>query len=120
MRKRILLFASAAAVLPFAPAFAQPDAAETIAIDARAAARPFPHFWEIMFGSGRANLSLRDSYRRDLDATRAITSVQYVRFHAILGDENGIYDEDPQGQPVYNFSYLDQIYDCLLYTSRCV
>jgi len=114
MRKRILLFASAAAVLPFAPAFAQPDAAETIAIDARAAARPFPHFWEIMFGSGRANLSLRDSYRRDLDATRAITSVQYVRFHAILDDENGIYDEDPQGQPVYNFSYLDQIYDGLL------
>jgi hypothetical protein len=52
-----------------------------------------------MFGSGRANLSLRDSYRRDLDATRAITSVQYVRFHAILDDENGIYDEDAQVAP---------------------
>ena len=67
-----------------------------------------------MFGSGRANLSLRDSYRRDLDATRAVTSIQYVRFHAIFHDENGIYDEDAQGHPVYNFSYLDQIYDGLL------
>jgi xylan 1,4-beta-xylosidase len=42
------------------------------------------------------------------------TSIQYVRFHAILDDENGIYDEDAQGHPVYNFSYLDQIYDGLL------
>ena len=107
MLKLLLLSA-----LPLVPAFAQPR--ETIAIDARAAARPFPHFWEVMFGSGRANLSLRDSYRRDLDATCAIASVQYVRFHAILDDENGIYDEDAQGHPVYNFSYLDQIYDGLL------
>ena len=109
---RALPLALAMALLPLAPAFA-PEA-ETIAIDARAAARPFPHFWELMFGSGRANLSLRESYRRDLDAMRFATGIQYVRFHAILGDENGIYDEDAQGRPVYNFSYLDQIYDGLL------
>jgi xylan 1,4-beta-xylosidase len=101
-----------AALLPLAPAFALEP--ETIAIDAKAQARPFPHFWEVMFGSGRANLSLRESYRRDLDAMRAATGIQYVRFHAILGDENGIYDEDAQGRPVCNFSYLDQIYDGLL------
>jgi len=112
MLKRINWLAGLAAVLPAVPILAQEH--ETISIEARAAARPFPHFWEVMFGSGRANLSLRDSYRRDLDATRAITSVEYVRFHAILGDENGIYDEDAQGHPVYNFPYLDQIYDGLL------
>ena len=27
---------------------------------------PLPHFWEQMFGSGRANLALRDDYRDDL------------------------------------------------------
>ena len=112
MLKRALILTCATAALHFVPVFAQPT--ETIAIDARAAVRPFPHFWEIMFGSGRANLSLRESYRRDLDLTRAVTSVQYVRFHAILDDENGIYSEGAQGQPVYNFSYLDQIYDGLL------
>ncbi len=116
MLRRVLLLTCAAAVLPFSSVFAQDSGAalETITVDARAAARPFPHFWEIIFGSGRANLSLRDSYRRDLDATRAVTSIQYMRFHAILQDENGIYDEDAQGHPVYNFSYLDQIYDGLL------
>ncbi len=37
---------------------------ETIQVDLAAPAHPFPHFWEQMFGSGRAILSLRDSYRQ--------------------------------------------------------
>jgi xylan 1,4-beta-xylosidase len=85
-----------------------------IVLDAKAASHPFPHFWEKMFGSGRAILSLRDSYRRDLRAVKAVTGIQYVRFHAILHDEVGVYDVDAQGHPVYNFSYVDQIYDGLL------
>jgi xylan 1,4-beta-xylosidase len=85
-----------------------------IVIDASAPAHPFPHFWERMFGSGRAILSLRESYRNDLRDVRKITGFEYVRFHAIFHDEVGIYDEDAQGHPVYNFSYVDQIYDGLL------
>ena len=87
---------------------------ENIIIDAQAASHPLPHFWEHMFGSGRAILSLRDSYRRDLREVKAVTGMQYVRFHAIFHDEVGVYDEDAQGKPVYNFSYVDQIYDGLL------
>ena len=87
---------------------------EVVRVDLSAPTTPFPHFWEQMFGSGRANLTLRDSYRRDLDWTREITALKYVRFHAIFHDENGVYDEDAQGNPVYNFSYVDQIYDGLL------
>ena len=45
---------------------------------------------------------------------KGITGFQYVRFHAILHDELGVYDEDASGNPVYNFSYVDQIYDGLL------
>jgi xylan 1,4-beta-xylosidase len=67
-----------------------------------------------MFGSGRAILALRDSYRHDLRAVKQITGFEYVRFHAIFHDEVGIYDEDDQGHPQYNFSYVDQIYDGLL------
>jgi xylan 1,4-beta-xylosidase len=87
---------------------------ETITIDATGAAKPFPHFWERMFGSGRAVLTLRESYRDDLRAAKQITNFEYVRFHAIFHDELGVYDQDKEGQPVYNFSYVDQIYDGLL------
>jgi xylan 1,4-beta-xylosidase len=88
--------------------------AETIEIDAQAQARPFPHTWERMFGSERAIVTLRDSYRRDLRTVKEATGFEYVRFHAIFHDEVGVYDEDAAGQPIYNFSYVDQIYDGLL------
>src|SRR5437588_592567 len=87
---------------------------ESITVDATAPAHPFPHFWEHMFGSGRAGLSLRESYRHDLRQVKAVTGLEYVRFHGIFLDELGVYDEDAQGNPVYNFSYVDQIYDGLL------
>ncbi|GGH10566.1 beta-xylosidase [Silvibacterium dinghuense] len=67
-----------------------------------------------MFGSGRAILTLRESYRDDLRAVKQVTDFRYVRFHAILHDEVGVYNEDEHGNPVYNFSYVDQIYDGLL------
>jgi xylan 1,4-beta-xylosidase len=87
---------------------------ETVLIDATAHAQSFPHFWEEAFGSGRAILSLRESYRNDLREVKRATDFGYVRFHNILHDEVGIYDEDDQGHPIYNFSYVDQIYDGLL------
>ena len=87
---------------------------EEVVIDARAPGRPFPHFWEQTFGSGRAILALRESYRSDLREVKKVTEFSYVRFHNILHDEVGVYDEDDRGNPIYNFSYVDQIYDGLL------
>lgn len=104
----VLLALAACCAWPAATA-----AADTI-IDVSAPARPFPHFWEHVFGSGRAILTLREGYRSDLREVKAVTGLRYVRFHNILHDEVGVYDEDEQGNPLYNFSYVDQIYDGLL------
>jgi xylan 1,4-beta-xylosidase len=104
-------------LLSFSPAAVGQSAAgkpEVLVVDAAAPAHPFPHFWEHMFGSGRASLSLRESYRRDLRQVKQATEVEYIRFHAIFLDEMGVYDEDSGGRPVYNFSYVDQVYDGLL------
>jgi len=99
---------------------------EIFTIDAKSAATPFPHFWEQTFGSGRAILSLRESYRDDLRTVKAATNFQSVRFHGIFMDEVGLYDpgrktQDPglaaqaaNDASIYNFSYIDQIYDGLL------
>lgn len=89
-------------------------ASETVEVNTLAPAHPFPHFWEQMFGSERAIVSLRESYRNDLRDVKKATGFHYVRFHAIFHDEVGLYDEDADGNPVYNFSYVDQIYDGLL------
>ncbi|HUB53389.1 MAG TPA: hypothetical protein VL986_14635 [Terracidiphilus sp.] len=114
-----LLFAASLAGQAISPA-------TTVRIDAGASTTPFPHFWEKTFGSGRAILSLRESYRNDLEAVKRITDFESVRFHGILMDEVGLYDphrivQDPGLAPQaahdasqYNFMYVDQIYDGLL------
>jgi xylan 1,4-beta-xylosidase len=106
-RATILLALIFTALIPAA-------AQETISIDAKAQTTPLPHFWEQMFGSGRAALSMRQSYRDDMKTVKQVTDFKYVRFHAIFHDELGVYDEDAQGNPIYNWSYVDQIYDGLL------
>jgi xylan 1,4-beta-xylosidase len=99
------------ALLAFgAPAFA----AEVVHIDAAAPGKPFPHFWEEMFGSGRATLAMRADYLRDLRAVKRITGFSYVRFHGILDDDVGVYTRNYQGDLEYNFSDVDTIYDGLL------
>jgi xylan 1,4-beta-xylosidase len=106
---------------------APPPSSSVITINTREVGTPFPHFWEQTFGSGRAILSLRQSYRDDLNTVKAVTDFDTVRFHGIFMDEVGLYDpnattQNPgqsvqaaqSGQSPYNFSYIDQIYDGLL------
>ena len=104
-------------VLILAPACrvnVQAQSPQPIAIDLSSKTAPFPHFWEQSFGSGRAILSLRESYRNELREVKKIADFRYVRFHAIFHDELGVYDEDENGKPIYNFTYVGQIYDGLL------
>jgi len=114
-------------LIPFAPsAVSDAGGQESIAIDAKAPTTPFPHFWEQTFGSGRAILSLRQSYRDDLRTVKKATDFQSIRFHGIFMDDVGVYDPDRRVQnpglaaqaandaSIYNFSYVDQIYDGLL------
>jgi xylan 1,4-beta-xylosidase len=116
-----------AVLLPLSPAVPAALATpEQLVIDAKAPTTPFPHFWEKTFGSGRAILSLRESYRQDLRTVKQATDFQSLRFHGIFMDEVGLYDPDRQvhnpglaaqaasDASVYNFSYVDQIYDGLL------
>jgi xylan 1,4-beta-xylosidase len=120
--------ASLAASLPAQTSTSPAD--EIIQVDTHAQTTPFPHFWEQTFGSGRAILALRDSYRKDLNSVKQITGFQTVRFHGIFDDEVGLYDPDRKpvqfaqmknataapsdNAGIYNFSYVDQIYDGLL------
>ena len=114
---RMQKFISKALALGIAMSFAtsaKAEDVESMIIDTTKPTTAFPHFWEHMFGSCRAVLSLRDGYRKDLDNTKRIVDIRYVRFHGIFHDDVGIYNEDAAGNPVYNWTYVDQIYDGLL------
>jgi len=39
---------------------------------------------------------------------------KYIRMHGLLHDDMGVYKEDAQGNPIYNWQYIDQLHDFLL------
>ena len=106
---------TAAAQQPANPSrMAVGGATQTITVDTTAQGQPLPHFWEKMFGSGRAHLVMRAQYQKDLTKVKKVTDFEYVRFHGILDDENGVYSVGKDGKPEYNWTYVDHIYDALL------
>jgi xylan 1,4-beta-xylosidase len=87
---------------------------EEIIIDAQVSHAPFPHFWEHMFGSCHASVTLCEDWRNDLRALREIVDVRYIRFHGIFEHQVGIYGgQDPAGNLSLNFTRIDLIYDGL-------
>jgi xylan 1,4-beta-xylosidase len=65
-------------------------------------------------GAGRANEGLRADWQQQLAMVQREIGFSYIRMHGILHDDMGVYTEDAQGNPEYNFQYVDALYDALL------
>lgn len=39
---------------------------------------------------------------------------EYIRFHGIFDEDMMVYREDEKGNPIYNFNYLDMVYDFVI------
>lgn len=92
----------------------QTESPVAFTIDARHSIGPLDHYWESIVGSGRASLALRSDYQEDLRLVHERAGIQSVRFHGIFDDDTGVCTLNPRGDVVYNFQYVDQIYDDLL------
>ncbi|MGA2906672.1 MAG: hypothetical protein ABSE36_03135 [Terracidiphilus sp.] len=82
--------------------------------DATAPGKPLVHFWSKVVGAGRANEGLRATWQEELATATKSDGFQYVRFHGIFQDDMFVYREDKQGNPIYNFQYVDDLYDRML------
>ena len=71
-------------------------------------------FYREVVGAGRAAEGLRADWQRDLALVHRECGFRYIRFHGLLQDEMGVYTEDKNGNPVYNFQYIDALFDALL------
>ena len=67
-----------------------------------------------VIGAGRANEGLRADWQQQLATVQREIGFQYIRMHGVLNDDMGVYSEDSQGNPQYNFQYVDTLYDALL------
>jgi xylan 1,4-beta-xylosidase len=76
--------------------------------------KPLVHYWSKVVGAGRANEGLRASWQEELEAAARYDGFQYVRFHGLFHDDMFVYREDERGNPIYNFQYVDDVFDRML------
>jgi len=74
---------------------------------------PTSRMYNYCVGAGRANEGLRADWQRQLRQVHADCGFRYIRFHGLFCDDMGVYQEDRQGRPVYNWQYVDELFDFL-------
>ena len=75
--------------------------------------QPLTHFWNICVGAGRAAEGLRAAWQEQLLQAVGACGFKYLRFHGLFHDDMFVYREE-NGQPIYNFQYVDELFDRLL------
>ncbi len=65
-------------------------------------------------GAGRAHEMLRAVPQQQLRLAHEECGFRYLRFHGLLCDEMAVYRENEQGEPIYNFLYIDHCMDGVL------
>ncbi len=84
-----------------------------IQFDIRQTGTPFRPHWKKCIAAGRATEGLREDWRQQLREVQREIGFEYIRFHGIFHDDMMIYRESA-GHPVYNWQYLDSLFDFLL------
>ncbi|HEX7470026.1 MAG TPA: beta-xylosidase, partial [Verrucomicrobiae bacterium] len=77
------------------------------------AGKPLKHFWSFCAGAGRANEGLRADWQEQLRLAVKECGFKYIRFHGLYHDDMFVYREE-KGRAIYNFQYLDILFDKLL------
>lgn len=65
-------------------------------------------------GAGRANEGLRADWQQQLAYVKKECDFKYIRMHGLLTDDMAVYREDKNGNPEYNYQYVDALFDYLL------
>lgn len=85
-----------------------------ITVDYLRVKEPLNTMFRECIGAGRANEGLRADWQQQLIYVKEQCGFKYIRMHGLLSDDMGVYFEDRKGNPVYNWQYIDILYDFLL------
>ncbi len=105
MKKILLLAAVVFSVLT--------STAQTINVTSKKT-KPLTHTWSVGTCAGRVNEGLRTSWVEQLKLSKEHCGFQYLRMHDLFNDDMCIYFEKPDGRVVYNWQYVDEVYDRML------
>ncbi|KOS06668.1 glycoside hydrolase [Flavobacterium akiainvivens] len=86
----------------------------TISVDYSKTAGPLNTTFNECIGAGRANEGLRADWQQQLAFVKQECGFRYIRMHGLLTDDMAVYKEDSKGNPMYNYMYIDALFDYLL------
>ncbi|NII29724.1 glycoside hydrolase [Pseudoflavitalea sp. X16] len=84
-----------------------------INVDFSKASGTLDAFFKECVGAGRANEGLRADWQQQLAYVKKECGFRYIRMHGLLTDDMAVYKEDKNGNPEYNFMYVDVLFDFL-------
>jgi xylan 1,4-beta-xylosidase len=93
---------------------AQSNSRRSITVDANAVKGPLNRSFNECVGAGRANEGLRADWQGQLREAKKELGFRYIRMHGLLSDDMGVYFGEKNGKPIYNWQYIDVLYDSLL------
>jgi xylan 1,4-beta-xylosidase len=107
-----------------AAAFSSQEPTLDLRVDASRTTAPLEHKWETVLGSEHLSYMLKGDLNEHIKAAggglRAgnklahdTLGIQYIRAHGIFMDDPSVYTEDASGNPQYNWSKVDTLYDML-------
>ncbi|MCG9793176.1 GH39 family glycosyl hydrolase [Flavobacterium algicola] len=89
------------------------NAQNAIKINATDKGEKFDHYWSKMVGAGRANEGLRAGWLEQMQQVQENCGFEYVRFHGLFHDDMFPVVEE-KGKMVYNWQYIDDLFDRML------
>lgn len=84
---------------------------ENITIDTTKSVGNHKYYWKNLTTFGRAAEGLRKGWQSQLEELQREIGFKYIRFHGIFSDEMMIFNFDDKGNVVYNWSYVDELFD---------
>ena len=68
-------------------------------------------YWDKLTTFGRAAEGLRAGWQKQLKELQDEIGFEYIRFHGIFSDEMMVCNIDEKGNIIYNWSYIDELFD---------
>jgi xylan 1,4-beta-xylosidase len=100
--------------ISFVNAQANPSSTRIIEADLNQVKGSTSKVWRKCVGAGRANEGLRADWQEQLRLTKKELGFEYIRMHGLLNDDMGVYFEDKKGNSIYNWQYIDVLFDFLV------
>jgi xylan 1,4-beta-xylosidase len=109
-----LTLLAAVVASPPAAAARRPEPVRVISADLDRARGPLSQVFRECIGAGRANEGLRADWQEQLALVQREIGFKYIRMHGLLHDDMGVYKTGRDGRAIYNWQYIDVLFDALL------